>query len=102
VVSFPELRLSAIHADSTRQTLKLSAIAHGTNELAETSIVSEEQKRFVVLSTVDNVTRGPQPGGLAGKKTPFLRRFILKMISLPRQARDKHRESAQKKRGVFS
>ena len=28
-----------------------------------------------------------------GKKTPFLRHFIGKMITLPRQARDKHRES---------
>jgi hypothetical protein len=31
-----------------------------------------------------------------GKKTCFLRHFILKMITLPRQARDKHRESTQK------
>jgi hypothetical protein len=38
---------------------------------------------------------------LAGKKTPVLRDSVLKMIILPRQARDKHRESTQK-RGVFS
>ena len=30
--------------------------------------------------------------GGGGKKTPFLRHFILKMIILPRQARDKHRK----------
>ena len=31
-----------------------------------------------------------------------LRHFILKMIMLPRQARDKRRESTQKESGVFS
>ena len=33
---------------------------------------------------------------LAGKKTPFLRHFVLKMIILPRQARDKHRGNSKK------
>eukprot|EP01046_Picozoa_sp_COSAG06_P090238 COSAG06_NODE_36579_length_445_cov_0.962428_1_plen_78_part_00 len=28
-----------------------------------------------------------------GKETPFLRRFYIKCIILPRQARDKHREN---------
>ena len=31
----------------------------------------------------------------------LLRHFILNMIILPRQARDKHRESTQKESGVF-
>jgi hypothetical protein len=31
------------------------------------------------------------------RKRHFLRHFILKMIILPRQARDKHRESTQKR-----
>eukprot|EP01046_Picozoa_sp_COSAG06_P057977 COSAG06_NODE_11484_length_1501_cov_3.267094_1_plen_172_part_00 len=38
----------------------------------------------------------------SGKETSFLRRFILKMVSLPRQARDKHRESTQKESDAFS
>jgi hypothetical protein len=37
----------------------------------------------------------------AGKKTPLLCHSILTMIILPRQARDKHRESILKKSGVF-
>ena len=37
----------------------------------------------------------------AGKKTHLLRHFILKIIILPRQARDKHGESTQKERRVF-
>ena len=32
------------------------------------------------------------------RKRGFLRLFLLKLIVLPRQARDKHRESTQKKR----
>jgi|EP01046_Picozoa_sp_COSAG06_P025813 hypothetical protein len=36
-----------------------------------------------------------------GERTSFLRHFILKTEHLPRQARDKHRESTQK-RGLFS
>ena len=35
-----------------------------------------------------------------GKETLFLRRFYIKCIILPRQARDKHRENS-KKSGVF-
>jgi hypothetical protein len=35
-----------------------------------------------------------------GKKTPFLRHFILEINILPRQARDKHQENS-KKNGVF-
>jgi hypothetical protein len=31
----------------------------------------------------------------AGKKTHHLRHFILKVINLPRQARDKHRENSK-------
>ena len=38
---------------------------------------------------------------MAGENTPLLRNSILKAIILPRQARDKHRESTQKKR-LFS
>jgi hypothetical protein len=34
-----------------------------------------------------------------GKETPLLRHFYVKCIGLPRQARDKHRESTQKKSG---
>ena len=38
-----------------------------------------------------------------GKKTHiFLRRFILKMIILPRQARDKHREQLRTETEAFS
>ena len=36
-------------------------------------------------------------GGAAGKKTVLSPRFMLTMIVLPRQARDKHRESTQKR-----
>jgi hypothetical protein len=35
-----------------------------------------------------------------GNKPPFLRHFILKMIIMPRQARDKHGEKLNLK-GVF-
>jgi adenine C2-methylase RlmN of 23S rRNA A2503 and tRNA A37 len=37
-----------------------------------------------------------------GQKTPFLRCHLdIKCMILPRQARDKHRESTHKKNGVF-
>ena len=32
-----------------------------------------------------------------GQKTPFLRHLYIKYMILPRQARDKHRESTQKR-----
>eukprot|EP01046_Picozoa_sp_COSAG06_P024231 COSAG06_NODE_1963_length_7972_cov_10.409628_9_plen_129_part_00 len=38
----------------------------------------------------------------AGKKAGFLRHLYIKVIVLPRQARDKHRGSTQKKPTVFS
>jgi predicted GH43/DUF377 family glycosyl hydrolase len=39
---------------------------------------------------------------MVSKKTPFWRHFILEMIILPRQVRDKHREGAPKRvSGVF-
>jgi hypothetical protein len=42
-----------------------------------------------------------ESAGEAGKKTRlFCRHFILKMIILPRQARDKHRKSSQKCRSL--
>jgi hypothetical protein len=45
----------------------------------------------------------PRDDATAGKKTHILFHFmILKLIILPRQARDKHRESTQKASGVFS
>eukprot|EP01046_Picozoa_sp_COSAG06_P034884 COSAG06_NODE_3695_length_4999_cov_8.221837_7_plen_50_part_00 len=34
--------------------------------------------------------------GADGKETPFLRRFYIKLIILPRQARDKHKENSKK------
>ena len=40
------------------------------------------------------------PNVFLGKETPFLRHVYIKCIILPRQARDKHRESTQKKSGV--
>jgi len=49
----------------------------------------------------------PPPGravadAAAGKKSHLLRcHFMLKMILVPRQARDKHKESTQKERCVF-
>jgi hypothetical protein len=36
------------------------------------------------------------------QKTPFLRHVYIKTIILPRQARDKHRESTQKKEAFFA
>jgi hypothetical protein len=39
---------------------------------------------------------------VAVKKRHFLRHLYIKVIILPRQARDKHRESTQKKSGVSS
>ena len=38
---------------------------------------------------------------LAGKTPRLLRRFILKLIIMPRQARDKHRENTKRERRVF-
>ena len=38
----------------------------------------------------------PALPGVSGKKTPLLRHFILKMIVLPRQARDRYRENSKK------
>ena len=35
-------------------------------------------------------------GGAIGKETRLLRRFTLKVIILPRQARDKHRENSER------
>ena len=35
------------------------------------------------------------------RERPFLRHFIVKTIILPRQARDKHRESTQKRLPFF-
>eukprot|EP01046_Picozoa_sp_COSAG06_P024242 COSAG06_NODE_1964_length_7968_cov_4.231033_10_plen_100_part_01 len=47
------------------------------------------------------ITGGGNENLFEVRKTPFLRcHFILKMINLPRQARDKHGESAPKKSGV--
>jgi hypothetical protein len=44
------------------------------------------------------ITGGGNENLFEVRKTPFLRcHFILTMINLPRQARDKHRESAPKK-----
>ena len=43
-------------------------------------------------------TAGSVGGDGAGRKRVFLRHLMLKMISLPRQARDKHRECTQKER----
>jgi hypothetical protein len=37
-----------------------------------------------------------------GKKTPFLRHLFIKCSNLPRQARDEHRESTQKRDDAFS
>ena len=37
----------------------------------------------------------------AGKKTVLFSRFYITMIVLPRQARDKHRESTQKRAVAF-
>ena len=37
-----------------------------------------------------------------GEETPFVRHFILKPIILQRQARDKHRESTQKRAFSYS
>jgi hypothetical protein len=34
-------------------------------------------------------------GALSGEKTPFLRHLYKKYIILPRQARDKHRETSK-------
>ena len=40
--------------------------------------------------------------GSAGEKTPLLRQFHMNAVILPRQARDKYRESTQKMRDAFS
>ena len=40
--------------------------------------------------------------GTTGEKMVFLSHLYIKMIILPRQARDKYRESTQKQSGVFS
>jgi hypothetical protein len=51
---------------------------------------------------VEDARRNAQANGLDdvatfGKETPLLRRLCIKCIILPRQARDKHRESTQKR-----
>ena len=46
---------------------------------------------------VDTVTGTEILSPEHGAETPFLRHLILKMIILPRHARDKHRESTQKR-----
>ena len=42
--------------------------------------------------TINPSTHGQE---LLGKKPPLLRHFMLNMIVLPRQARDKHRENSK-------
>ena len=56
-----------------------------------------------MVQYVQQTIRADFPAPPEGKKTPFLRTFILKMIISPRQARDKYstRESTQKERRVF-
>jgi hypothetical protein len=42
---------------------------------------------------------GHLDGGPVREKRPFLRHFVFKTITLPSQARDKHRETQQKEDG---
>ena len=60
---------------------------------------AETENRACVALVVGARTRLPAPTGqlvLARSETPFLRRFYLKCIILPRQARDKHKENSKK------
>ena len=49
-----------------------------------------------ILPRVTKLTDLYLGGNNIGKETPLLRRFEWKLIVLPRQARDKHRENATK------
>ena len=54
-------------------------------------------RRAARSSTRSTTARPASPSGRSGNKTVFFSHFYIKMIILPRQARDKHRKSTQKR-----
>jgi hypothetical protein len=78
-----------------------------TKNVHFTKTVSGQTKEKLKKDALSYLTDKERPHGLSGKKTrletSFCAIFILKMIILPRLARDKDRESTQKQeRRVFS
>jgi hypothetical protein len=58
---------------------------------------SYEIEFFTGGKTADATEKFTVPSTVGAKNASFLRHFILKMILLPRQARDKHRENSKKR-----
>ena len=57
-------------------------------------------RRAARSSTRSTTARPASPSGRSGNKTVFFSHLYIKMMILPRQARDKHRENSQKERFV--
>jgi hypothetical protein len=71
-------------------------------EQLEAAKAAEQKVIVFVHYRLDGGPGGPvNCSASTGKNAPLLRHFILKMTSLPLQARDKHSKNS-KKSGVFS
>ena len=64
---------------------------------------SDQEKQATQVAEITSAIprRAVSEGGVPGKKTGFLSAFHMSVISLPRQARDKHRENSQKRETGF-
>jgi hypothetical protein len=67
----------------------------GSGQTQETTHKKKARRFCTGLQVVEEVCRSIEEG--EGAKMPFCRHFILTMIILPRQARDKHMENSKKR-----